>query len=123
MVQQQSLWHDTLSEAVRAAVEALGGCKPVAASLWPSMPAQQAGRKLAHCLDDERAEKLSLDELDWIVREAREHGCHTIPGYLSRHGYQVTPVSKEDQADELKRDFVAAVAAAQELGKRLEALA
>lgn len=127
---QQELWHDDLTDALRALCEGLRdargrpGIKPTACRLWPAMAPAQAHRKLLHCLDGDRAEKLALDEIDTLIRWGREQSLDVVPGYLAqRYGYQLRVITVDEQRDELKREFAAAVRAAQELGQRLEKLA
>lgn len=128
-MQQQDLWHETLSDAVAALVHALkdergrSGLKIVGTMLWPSMPADAAGRKLAHCLDPERAEKLSFDELELLLRRAREQGVHDVAAWMgSALAYELRVVTVEDQRDELMRQFTSAMRVADTLARRLEGL-
>lgn len=108
---QQSLWVDSLEEAMQAAVSALGGPKKTASMLWPSMRITDAARKLNHCLDPDRAEKLSGHEFELLGEKARESDCHTIMHYLAkRWGYQEPkPVEPENEQARLMRDYIKAV--------------
>jgi hypothetical protein len=121
---QQSLWHDTLEDAIRSAVDALGGPKRVGADLWPSRRLPEAARLLNHALDVDRPEKLSLGEVELIGRLAREAGCHTIATYLMRAwGYQdPQPVEPVDELAELQRAFMASVDQQKQILQRLEQL-
>lgn len=112
---QQDLWHDSLEEAQQAAVIAIGGPKKVGAMLWPTMKITDAARKLNHCLDPERPEKLSAGEFELLGQCAREASCHTIMAYLARRwGYQKPlPIQPEDEQAKLMRDFIA-------MGKQME---
>lgn len=129
-MQQEQLWHDSLSDAVRSLVEALSdpetgraGVKATAARMWPAMNPITAQQKLLHSLDPDRPEKLSLDELDTLIAWGREQGVHVVPGYLEqRHGYELTVRSVEDQRDQLQREFIAAQRGMKALLKRMEAL-
>ena len=121
-MKQQALWHSTLSEAVLDAVNALGGAKRVGANLWPSKPVDAAGKQLMRCLDDDRAEKLSLDEIDFILSEARQADCHVIPKYLERHGYKFEPVTDEQKAADIMIQLEAMADKAGPLLRQLEAL-
>ena len=119
---QQELWHDTIHDAIRAAVDALGGPKSVASELWPTKRLEDGRRYLLHCLDSERPEKLGMDELLLIGRKAREAGCHTIMHFLAQEwGYTIpTTVEPEDQMAELQREYIAMVKAQELLAKRME---
>lgn len=122
--EQQSLWHDSLEEAIRSAVDVLGGPKRVGGELWPSRRLHEAARLLNHSLDPDRAEKLALAELELIGRMAREAGCHTIATYLMRAwGYQdPQPVEPVDELAELQRAFMASVDQQKQILQRLEQL-
>lgn len=118
---------DNIYEALIECVRSAGGSKAVAADLWPAVAARnldEARRRLANCLSPERAEKLSLDEMLAIARMARSRGCHVLMQYLCRTlGYQAPhPVTPEEEADELKRQFVAATAELSKLAERIQQL-
>lgn len=119
---QSALFHDSLQDAIAAVVAALGGAKAVGAQLWPEKAADEAGRLLRHCLNAERAEKLSLEQLVWLLREARKRGAHDAMHFLAREcGYQdPAPVEPADERAALMRQLVDAQAALQALAKRLE---
>ena len=102
---------DTLHEALIECVKAAGGSKVVAAALWPAKAARNlddARRYLTACLDHERAEKLSLDELLHVLRAARERGCHTGMEFLAQAlSYaEPVPIEPKDEADELRRQVL-----------------
>jgi hypothetical protein len=126
---QTDLWHDSLADALRALCMGLHdgkgrtGMKVVGAMLWPSLPADNAGKKLNNCLDPDRAEKLSLEEVDLLVSMGREQGVHVVPGYLAqRYGYQLTVVSQEAQRQTLMEGIAEQQAAIVESLRRLEAM-
>lgn len=122
---QNQLWHDSFEDALRAVLEAAGGPKAVASEMWPSKPFAEAHRRLLHCLDPERDQKLSLDELRWLIAKGREVGCHTAMAFLARDcGYtDPVPVDPEDERAELQRAFLASMKAQKDILKRMEALA
>ena len=110
MPDQQALWHDTVEDALRDIVAALGGPKTVGHSLWPGKSIAEAARYLNHCLDPERAEKLSLGELLWLLREGRQKEVHTAAAFIAQHcGYKWEVVNPEDQRAKLQREFVESV--------------
>lgn len=117
---QSALWHDSLYDAVRAAVDAIGGPKKVGALLWPAKPLAEAQRRLLHCLDPERDHKLSLDEFELIFVEARKADCHTIAQYLAGHGYKVEPTNPRDEHDQLMHEYIAAVNRMEQLTKQMQ---
>lgn len=115
---------ESFEEALIDVVRALGGSKCVANALWPAMPVEDARRKLANSLSHDRAEKLSLDELQMILRMAREAGCHIgIAWLLERLSYAApVPVEPQDQADDLRRQFIESTRDLAKLAERIEAM-
>lgn len=121
---QEPLWHESPEDAVRSLVDALGGLKRVGSDLWPALPVDAAGRRLAQCLDAERAEKLTLSELLLLLRRGRERGVHIAAAYfLDQCGYkQPEPISPNDERAELQRAYIESVRSQQQLVARMERL-
>ncbi len=121
---QIPLFYDTYEDAIRDCVTALGGNKRVGSMLWPAMPVDEAGRKLAHCLNAEKREKLDLGELRLIRREARKAGIHILAHYEARDaGYsEPMPLNPEDEGAQLKREFIASVKGLERLQERMAML-
>ncbi len=107
---QIPLWVESFSEALKAVVFACGGPKRVASTLWPSKKPERAALDLNHCLDDGRAEKLSLEEIVLLIQMGRERGVHTPMDFLcSAANYQEPqPVDPEDERARLQREFIEA---------------
>lgn len=118
---QIPLFYDTYEDAIRDCVTALGGFKRVGATLWPAMPADDAGRKLSACLNTDKREKLDLGELRLIRCEARKAGVHILAHYEARDaGYtEPQPINPEDEAAQLRREFIASVKALEALQVRM----
>ncbi|WP_018935677.1 MULTISPECIES: hypothetical protein [unclassified Thioalkalivibrio] len=123
-MKQEDLWHDSLEEALRTVVMALGGPKRVASDLWPGKSITDGARHLNHCLDTERAEKLSLGELVWLLQAGSRAGVHTAMAHLAESaGYaEPKPVTPEEQQSELQREYIAAAKAMEQVVKRMERL-
>lgn len=113
---------DTLNTAIGAVVVALGGNKRAGSMLWPTLPADEAGRRLAQCINADRREKLSPDELFMLMKEARKAGCHTLAAYLMQQcGYaDPQPIEPEDERAALQRQFVQATEDMKRLFARME---
>lgn len=122
---QIPLFYDTYEDAIRDTVTALGGNKKVGNLLWPAMPVDEAGRKLSHCLNADKREKLDLGELQLIRREARKAGVHVLAHYEARDaGYtEPQPLNPEDEAAQLQREFIASVKALEHLQARMARVA
>ncbi|MFA7279577.1 MAG: hypothetical protein WC100_05735 [Sterolibacterium sp.] len=99
---QQRLFFDDIYDAIRVTVQALGGNKPIGAKLWPEKSPDAAGRQLADCLNEHKAEKLSPDQVLLIMKWGREVGCHALASYYGQEcGYDFTPVDPEVERDRL----------------------
>jgi len=98
---------DDLTEALRATVMRLGGAKRIGQLLWPEKEIHRAAIDLDNALNRDRAEKLSLEQVDLIIAEGRKAGCHAVMQYLgSRHSYEVRPIEPEDERARLQREFI-----------------
>lgn len=89
----------TLQEALRLAIDALGGMKVVGCRLKPEMDPVLAREWLSHCLQRDRRERITLDQVAWIFREARAAGKHAgFEALADLLGYRVTAVVDEREA-------------------------
>jgi len=124
MTQQVEIFHETGEDALSDVVVATGGWKRVGCELWPDKGADEAGRLLRNCLNKDRAEKLSLDQILWLLRRGHEHGVHTGMHYLAdAAGYsRPDPITPDDQRSELQRQFVESVKSLTGLAKRIEGM-
>lgn len=121
---QGELWHDTLPDALRHTISALGGPKRVGCDMWPHKSAQQASTQISNCLSEGRPEKLDLEELIFILKRARAEGVHTAMTFILREcGYaDPQPVEPEDERAALEREFIQSVEVQRKLMERLERL-
>lgn len=118
---QQKLWHEDIYDALRAAVDALGGTKRVGHALWPAKSIEEAGKHLDRCLLSTSAQKLSLEELMWIFTQSASRGCHVLAAHLGQvAGYKFVPITPEDEAAELQRQFMRSVEEQKALIERLQ---
>ncbi len=124
-MQQQSLIIDTPAEALREVIRALGGTKSVAPTLWPELSVECAHRRLLDCLNDDRRDKLSFEQVLLLLRLARQHNCHAAMTYICREcGYSdPLPIEPADERAQLERDFIAAVGAQKAILARMERIA
>lgn len=108
--QQPALFCESLSEALKEAVKALGGAKKVGEKLKPEMLADAAGRWVSDCLNPDRREKLDPEQVFWILREARKVGCHIAMHFICEGaGYaKPMPIEPEDERARLMREFIEA---------------
>ena len=89
-------------DALRAAVQALGGAKKVGAMLWPDKGVDNASRLLLDCINTSRAEKLELSQIMRIFALAKECGCHgPFAWFAGEVGYDAKPITKAEEVDRL----------------------
>lgn len=122
-MEQSSLFHDSVYEALRATVAALGGAKSVAQMLFPEKGVDDATRYLLDCLNPERSAELKPERVVLLLKLARAKGCHIGMAYLcAEAGYIAQPIEPEDEDAELQRQFIAAAEHVDALVKRMERL-
>ena len=111
MAEQGELFYETLTDALRATVDALGGPKVVGQTLWPEKGTDEARRMLLDSLNPDRPHRLDPDRLVLLLKMARAKGIHTATAWiLVEVGYgPPIPVEPEDQMAALQREFIAAV--------------
>src|SRR4051812_30924308 len=73
---QPKLHYDDFNDALHDLVQALGGFKKVAPRLWPELPQEDAAPRLRHCLNPDRREKLSPEQVLLLLRWGREADFH-----------------------------------------------
>lgn len=89
-------------DALRAAVQALGGAKKVGGMLWPDKGADAAGRHMLDCINPGRNEKLDLSQVMAVLRLAKEQGHHAPMTWIAAEiGYDVHPVTRAEEVDRL----------------------
>ena len=110
----------TIFEALAALVHALG-VKRCVAGMWPTRDEAQGRTYLLHCLDPERAEKLGLDELMWLLREGARGGVHDAAEYIAHTClYDLRPVAPAEAQAELAQAMDRTVERMADLLRRYE---
>lgn len=114
-------WNDALIECVKAA----GGSAIVGRKVFPEKSPESAQRALLDCMNEDRAAKLSPDQVKLVLKLARERGFHGgIAFLLSDLGYSpTTPIEPKDEAAELKRQYIEAVGQMAETASKLDEMA
>lgn len=107
MTQQLPLIVDSMNDAIRDTVRALG-VKEIARELWPAKGSDAAARYLNDCLNPDREQKLSVEEVLHVARKAREAGIYTITAFFNAAtGFAPpVPVEPEDERAALQREFI-----------------
>lgn len=106
---------DGLTAALIECVKAAGGSKAVGPALWPEKAPEAAQRLLLDCLNDDRPQKLSPEQVLLVARLARDRGCHAYARHVcAALSYaEPVPVEPRDEADELRRQVL-------EMGRQLQ---
>lgn len=114
-----------LNDVLITCITACGGSKQVGPLMWPEKTPDAAQRLLLACMNEDRPEKLSPDQVLFILRLARKAGCHVgIEFICSDLGYSTpAPIEPRDEVAELQRQVVASLAGLESLTKRMEAAA
>lgn len=95
-------FYESPEDALKAAVQELGGAKQVGAALWPDKTPDAARTRLLDCLNPSRTERLDVTELMFVFRMARDKGCHGPFAWLAGEvGYDARPVTKAEEVDRL----------------------
>jgi hypothetical protein len=110
-----------LADALRAAVNDLGGLQRVGHMLRPDHDPVLAGQWLSHCLNNDHRDKLSLRQITLILRTAHaraEHaGFHRL---CAVHGYApATPITPNDELADAVRAAQSARIASEQANARL----
>ncbi|MBT2326086.1 hypothetical protein J7E62_27535 [Variovorax paradoxus] len=116
--------HETFNDALIECVKKAGGSKVVGKDLWPAMEIESAQRKLLACLNADRHEKLSPEEVLFVLRKAREKGHHGGFAFMAEDlGYaEPVPVEPRDELADLIRQYLARKEADSRKDDRVERL-
>lgn len=114
-----------LEDSLKSVIRACGGAKAVGHKLRPELDADAAGRWLLTAINPTCKDKLSLEQLLLILRMGHDAGCHAGMDFITRDcGYaEATPITPEDEQDELTREFNAGVKLLSDLATRIERVA
>ncbi len=119
---QPALFHESLYDALKDCVRAIGKPAEVGKAMRPEKSSDEARTWLTNCLNPDRPEKLDPEQVMWILREARKIGCHAGMTFLARDcGYaDPQPIEPDDEKAALQREFVQMGKAMQTLFARME---
>jgi hypothetical protein len=122
---QSKLFSEDIYDALSDVVRALGGPKKVGAMLkGDAVTAEDAGRWVKDCLNRNRRERFDPNELIFLLRKAREAGCHSAMHFVcDEAGYdRPKPLEPRDEMAELQRRYIDAVEASRTIAERMERL-
>lgn len=113
--------HETFNDALIDVVKALGGSKVVGSAMRPELPASQAGAWLRDSLNPDRREKLSPEQVLFLLRRSCEVGYHGGMDFVGAQAhYRCEPVEPEVESVVVMREYMAAVAMNEAIAKRME---
>lgn len=103
---QQPLFFEDVYDAFRHIVRVIGP-KVAGPAIFPQKDPEAAARYLADTLNQNRTEKLDLEQVMQLLRMGREAGCHSAIDYINTiSGYaKSTPIDPSDEKAELQRQF------------------
>jgi hypothetical protein len=114
---------EDINDALVALVTAIGGYKKVGPLMRPELPIDQAAGWLRDCLNAQRREKLSPEQVVLLLRLGREAGYHAALNFLAfATGYKAQPVDPESQEAQLQERFIEAVQGLTAIQSQLERL-
>jgi hypothetical protein len=115
------LFYESMLDAVGVVVLALEGAQEVGKRLWPTL--KSSTQRVRDCLNPNRDEKFSLEELVQLARWGRDAGCHAIASYFNAEAGYVPPVpmAPADEKAELERLALESVRQFEQLVRRYEA--
>jgi len=107
---QYALMHDAFEDALKEVIHACGGPKAIGREMRPELPVEQAAGWVRDCLNPEKRDKFSMQQVLFILRRGREVGAHAAMHFLARDaGYSdPSPLDPEDEVVRMQREFVEA---------------
>jgi hypothetical protein len=100
---------ESINDALKAMVMALGGYKKVGGTLRPELPLAQAEAWVRHCLDESRREKFDPGQVMLLLRESRKAGFHAGMDFVCADaGYEkAKPADLEAQVQSIEQQLAA----------------
>lgn len=122
-MQTEMPFFDSPEDALKAAVQQLGGIKRVGPMLFPDKGVDASSRYLLDCVNSDRQEKLALSQILMLLRLAHDAGYHAPAQFLAGEmGYTVQVIEPKDEVAALQRTFIDSVATQKALIDRMERL-
>ena len=121
---QLSLHHESITDALREVIQAAGGAKVVGSKMFPDMTVDHAAGRIRDCLNHDRRERFTPEQVMMILRIGHSVGCHAAMAFMAREaGYaDPQPVEPEDEVARLQREYVEATKALLGMASKIDAL-
>lgn len=101
-MQTEMPFYEGIEDALRGAIQALGGAKKVATTLWPDKPVEEARSLLLNCINSARKEKLDYSQLMWVFRESKRVGFNAAFQWFAREcEFEARALTKAEEVDRL----------------------
>lgn len=122
---QNTLFHEDIYDALNTDIMACGGKKVVGNALRPKLAVNAAGEWVANCLNRTRAEKFDAEDILFIKTLAKQAGSFATYFFeADQIGMtHALPIEPEDEKARLQREFINAVGALKSIETRLGKLA
>ena len=119
---QMSLHHESMADALREVIQSAGGPKAVGERMFPDMPIDHAASRIRDCLNHDRRDRFTPDQVMMILRMGHQAGCHAGMIFIARElGYSdPVPVEPEDEVARLQREFVEASKSLMTMANKIE---
>lgn len=98
--QQTNLFHETLADALKDVIGAIGGPKAVALALKPDLPERSRHNWLLDCLNPDRDARFTPDQVLWLLREGRKANCHLAMQFIAAQCGYAEPVPLDPRVQE-----------------------
>lgn len=121
---QMSLIHESINDAIREAVQAIGGYKKLGTLMFPDLPADQSAGRVRDCLNADRREHFTPEQMLMIARLAKSAGNNAIMEFFAIELGYLKPVAvdPDDEIARLQREFVEATKSLHHMASRIEAI-
>lgn len=121
---QESLFYDSIQDALRDVIRACGGPKVVGCKLWPSLSPDRAANAVNDCLNPDRRQHFGEDEVIHLLRLGRDSECHVGMAFIAQAcGYSdPVPVQPQDEIAALQSRFIEAAQSLKAMSARIEAI-
>lgn len=121
---QLSLHHESITDALREVIQAAGGAKVVGSKMFPDMTIDHAASRVRDCLNHDRRERFTPEQVLMLLRMGHQVGCHAAMSFMAREaGYSdPQPVEPEDEVARLQREYVEATKALLHMANKIDAM-
>lgn len=121
---QLSLHHESITDALREVIQAAGGAKVVGSKMFPDMTVDYAAGRIRDCLNNDRRERFTPEQVLMLLRLGHQVGCHAAMAFMAREaGYSdPQPVEPEDEVARLQREYVEATKALLQMANKIDAM-